>query len=267
MTLVAVFGAEMTVTTRCDGSKCEVPASSLEAREAVDDARQLRHRVVGDVRVGRVALLALDDEVAVERAAPADLDLVADAIAARRLAHNASVQNLAAGLQPVEHLDGAVDAVAFLIAGDEQRYRAGHLAATGGEEALRGGDKTGDLPLHVDGAATVENAVADLRGERRCAPGVDIARRYDVGVAGKAKVRPGVAEPRVEVFDVREARLGKRHAVTLESGGDKHSLEQGQGAAFDGRHAFAADQRLGQRNRIGCGRHAGCWAPARGSGP
>ena len=44
--------------------------------------------------IGRVALLAVDDEVAVERAAPADLDLVADAVAARRLADDAGVQSL-----------------------------------------------------------------------------------------------------------------------------------------------------------------------------
>ena len=34
----------------------------------------------------------------------------------------------------------------------------------------------------------------------------------------------------------------------VEAGGAKHALEQRQCAAFDGRHAFAADQRLGERD-------------------
>ena len=50
----------------------------LQGRQPVDHARELRQRVVGDVGIGGVALLAFDDQLAVERAAPADLDLVAD---------------------------------------------------------------------------------------------------------------------------------------------------------------------------------------------
>ena len=122
--------------------------------------------------------------------------------------------------------------------------------------ALRGGDEAGDLALHVDRAAPVEDAVADLRGERRRRPRVDVARRHDVGVAGEAEVGPGVAEPRVEVLDVGNAGLGECHAVAVEAGGDEHALEQRQRAGFGGRHAFAADQRLGQRDGIGGGRHA-----------
>ena len=75
--------------------------------------------------------------------------------------------------------------------------------------ALRGGDEAGDLALHIDGAAPVEHAIADLRGERRRGPRVDVARRHDVGVAGKAEIGPGVAEPRIEVLDVRESRLAR----------------------------------------------------------
>jgi len=43
------------------------------------------------MRIGGVALLALDDQLAVERAAPADLDLVADRGLARRLPDDAGI--------------------------------------------------------------------------------------------------------------------------------------------------------------------------------
>ena len=71
----------------------EVLGAAVEpqGRQPVDHACELRQRVVGDVRIGGVALLAFDDQLAVERAAPADLDLVADRGLARRLADDAGV--------------------------------------------------------------------------------------------------------------------------------------------------------------------------------
>ena len=77
MTLVAVFGAEITVTCRFDGSKSGVPASSGVDDSRSMNARELRHRVFGELRIGRMPLLARHDQLAVERAAPADLDLLA----------------------------------------------------------------------------------------------------------------------------------------------------------------------------------------------
>ena len=136
-----------------------------------------------------------------------------------------------------------------------------------GQEALRGRDEAGDLALHVDGAAPVKDPIADLRGERRRCPRLDVARRDDVGVPGEAEVGSRMPATRVEVLHVGESGLGEGHAVAFETGSGEHALEQRQCAPFDGRHAFAADQSLGKGDGIGCGRHADCGAPASGSGP
>ena len=55
-------------------------------------------RVTGQVRVGNMALHALDRELAAHGAAPAVLDHVTGALDRRGLAHNAIVQHLTARL-------------------------------------------------------------------------------------------------------------------------------------------------------------------------
>ena len=61
---------------------------------------------------------------AVERAAPADLDHVAESLRIGRLADDAMVEFFAAARPASQHLDGAVDGGAFLVAGDEKADRA-----------------------------------------------------------------------------------------------------------------------------------------------
>ena len=57
------------------------------------------------------------------------------------------------------------------------------------DEAQRGGDRRGDAALHVAGAAAPDHAVGDRRRERIEPPSRGIARRHDVGMAGKDEIR------------------------------------------------------------------------------
>ena len=88
--------------------------------ERIEKAQQPADRVVGEMRIGHVALLAVDGQPAGERAAPADLDHVAEPVRVRRFAEDAMVEALAARLRPIEQLHGAVDGRSFLVAGDEE---------------------------------------------------------------------------------------------------------------------------------------------------
>ena len=67
-----------------------------------------------------MALAAGDDQGAVERAAPADLDGVAETLVAAGLADNAVVECLAARGRPLQQLDRAVDRNTLLVAGDQK---------------------------------------------------------------------------------------------------------------------------------------------------
>ena len=87
-------------------------------RAAVEFGRgqrvQHRHQpvggVVGELRIGGVALHPMHGEPAGQAAAPADLDHVAERGGRSRLADDAGVERLAARRQPFQHLLGAVDA-------------------------------------------------------------------------------------------------------------------------------------------------------------
>ena len=115
-----------------------------------------------------MALPAGDDQRAVERAAPAGLDGVAEHLDIARLAEKAVVECFAALGRPLQELDGAVDRDALLVAGDEERDRTLlRLAAVRGQIIERRRDEAGDAAFHVDGAAAVQHVVRDLAGKRR----------------------------------------------------------------------------------------------------
>jgi hypothetical protein len=59
----------------------------------------------------------------------------------------------------------------------------------------------------------VERAVHDFRPEGVDAPGLGVADRHHVGVAGEAEVGAAGAEAGVEVVDLGRPRLGKRQPV------------------------------------------------------
>ena len=106
------------------GSNCAVPSSSGSSMSAAISVDEPAHRIVGAVRIGDVALLAGDDQRAVQRAAAADLD------ACRRARRHCSARRARSGRTsrrappPIQQLDGAVDGDAFLVAGDQERDRA-----------------------------------------------------------------------------------------------------------------------------------------------
>src|SRR3954462_1978201 len=99
--------------------------------------------VVGEMRGGDMALHAIDDEPASHAAAPANLDHVAELSRRGRLADDAGIEHFAALAQPFQHLLGAVDPDAFLVAGDKEAAGAGKARAARGKETLGGGDKGG----------------------------------------------------------------------------------------------------------------------------
>src|SRR5674476_1017514 len=97
-----------------------------------------------------MALPAGHDQVAVERAAAADLDGVAEFRDIARLAQNAVVKFFAALGRPLQELGRAVDRDAFLVAGDQERERAFRLAVMVAEIIEHGGQRAGDAALHID---------------------------------------------------------------------------------------------------------------------
>ena len=141
-------------------------------------------RVVGLVRIGGMALGAVDADGGVEAAAAADLDDVAQGIGVGGLADEAEVGDVAVGLHPVEHADGAVGGRALLVAGDEQADGAVQFVDMRG----RRGDEGRDAALHVAGTAADQKSVADLAGEGVGSP-AGRARGDDVRVSGEAEMR------------------------------------------------------------------------------
>src|ERR1043166_863600 len=110
------------------------------------------------MRIGAVALNAVGNERSGQRAAPADLDAVAKLLDIARLAQHAMIEFFAARRRPLQQLYGAVDGVAFLIPGDQERDRALRRAAIGSEIVERGSYAAGNAALHVDRAAAVERS-------------------------------------------------------------------------------------------------------------
>jgi hypothetical protein len=81
--------------------------------------------VLGELRVGDVALHALHGELARQAAAAAVLDGVAEGGRGGGLADDAVVEGLAAGLEGFDDQGGAVGGVAFFVGGEQQGDGAG----------------------------------------------------------------------------------------------------------------------------------------------
>ena len=163
-----------------DVDRGEFQVGGLELRAAVierlvaerhDQPRDIRHRIRRAVRIGDVALHAVDIERAGLRAAAADLDAVAHHLDIGGLAEHAMIEFLAALGDPLQQFHGAVDGDVFLVAGDQERDRAFRFAAMVGEILQHRRDTAGDAALHVDGAAAVKKTVLDIAGEGAVAPG------------------------------------------------------------------------------------------------
>ena len=79
----------------------------------------MRDGIVGALRIGDMALCAVNDQFACERSAPADLDRIAERARIRRLADEAMIEMFALFSGPLQQFHRAVDRGAFLIAGDQ----------------------------------------------------------------------------------------------------------------------------------------------------
>jgi hypothetical protein len=98
MTLSAPVPALRLENCRLVGGKCSLPSSQVLGGDGGDGRCESVDRVVRQLRVGDVALLAVDAEHAVEAAAAAVLDDVAQALLAGGLAHQGVVDLLVAPL-------------------------------------------------------------------------------------------------------------------------------------------------------------------------
>ena len=76
--LTVLLPTSIEVNSRFDGAKCSVPLSSGSALSAAISVAMPRTGLSAQFRIGDVALRAGDDQRAVLRAAPADLDHVAE---------------------------------------------------------------------------------------------------------------------------------------------------------------------------------------------
>ena len=188
----------------------EVGVAPIERRreQRRQHRRERTDRILRDLRIGDMALAAVDCEPSIQRAAPAVLDRVAERADACRLADDAMVEKLTPRQRPVEKLDRAVDRRAFLVAGDEKAERSGKRPL--GDEAQGGGHSCGDAAFHVARAAAPELAVGDLGREGIEPPARDLAGRDDVGVAGEDEIGPPAPVPSMQVQDRRRPRRLER---------------------------------------------------------
>ncbi len=195
------------------------------------------NRVLRQVRVGDVALLAVHGQGAAEGATTAVLDYVAEQGGARRFADDAPVQALVALAQALDHCLGAVLGRAFFIAGDEEADGALVLRVIG-DEALHGDDHARQAALHVRCATAAEHAIfIDAHVEWLVLPGVQRAGGHHVGVAGEAQ-HGAVAT----AFGPEVLHLFDAHAFDLEAAGSQATHHQFLATFVDRGHGRAANQ-------------------------
>src|SRR6185437_163226 len=117
-----------------------------------------------------MSLFTRDDQLAVERAAPADLDGVAERFDVAWLAQQAMVEFLAALGRPLQKLRRAVDRDAFFVAGDQKRDRSLsvflRLAAARAQVIEHGRHRASNAAFHVDRATAVKFGAVRFTGKR-----------------------------------------------------------------------------------------------------
>src|ERR1019366_9893847 len=132
--------------------------------QGIEQTHEFWKGIVRFLGVGGMALPSLDDERPVERAAPPNLDRVAERVSACRFADDAMVEALAFFIGPAQKFFRAIDRRAFLVAGDEKTDRALVRSMLRGISA-GGGGKGGNASLHVGRAAPPDRAIGHLRRE------------------------------------------------------------------------------------------------------
>ncbi len=119
-----------------------------------------------------------------------------------------------------------------------------------GEMIERGGHRAGDAALHVHGAASEQETVLGLAGERRLRPRRLVARRHHIGVAGEDDMRRAGSDARIEVVDVGGARFAEGDAMGGKARCFQHGIDHPQRAGIGRRHRGATNQVTGQGNGI-----------------
>src|SRR5262245_4502153 len=165
--------------------------------------------------------------------------------------------------RPFEKLHRSVHRDAFLVTRDHERDRSFWPPAVCGDVIERRGQRTGDRPLHVNGAAAVERAVGDLAGKRRVRPFRLVTWRHHIDVAGESKVRACRADARIEVFNGHGPGLCERNAMHSKSCRFEHAFDHAERAGFRRCHRRAAQEIAGEGGGICVWRaHRGGYAPS-----
>jgi len=212
------------------------------------------NRILGQMRVGHMALHTAHGELGAQRAAPAVFNHVAHQRGARRFADDAPVQTFVAGSETLNHRLGAVMGRAFFVAGNQKCDRT-LVVRVVGDEALSSHQHGGQAAFHIGSTTTTKHAVLiDQRIKRVVLPGLHRAGRHYVGVTGEAQYRAfvfAVGGPEVvDVFDAHRLKLEACIAQALH-----HQL---LAVGIDRRHGWATDQIAGKlqgRRKVGVGRH------------
>jgi hypothetical protein len=204
--------------------------------------------ILGQMRIGHMALFAVDGQEARETAAPSVLDRIPQLLATRRLADQGIVDVLAALLEPLDDLGRAVDCRAFLVAGEKKRDRA-WMARVRGDEGLDRRHHGRDRALHIRRAPSVEHPVANDRVEGVGIPEIQRPGRHHVGMSGQTQQWSLGAAPRPEIRDLAEGHRLDGEADRRQTLGDEFLT-----ALILGRDRGTADEFTGQFER---GRHRG----------
>src|SRR5690606_12473644 len=219
------------------------------------------NRVLRQLWIGHMALLATHGESGTERTASAVLHHIAHQCGARWLADDAPVQALTAFTQALDHCLGAMVGRAFLVAGDEKGDLPLMIRVIG-SEALDRDNHRRQAAFHIRGAAPMEHAVlVDTRGERRVLPGLQRAGGDHVGVAGEAQHWALRATYRPEILHILDM-----HRLDDEAAGGQTLAHQLRAAFIQRGDGWTIDQLAGEFEswRKGRGSHWGSGTAVKG---
>ena len=200
------------------------------------------------VRVGDVALHARHVDPHVDRAAAADLDRVAEPVDRGRLADQDHVGPDLALVQPVDDPRRAVSRIAFLVAGDQQRQRAGVSARCARSRRRRRRSRSSCRWRRARPAGRPRSVAAN-GSPVQPSPGGTTSRW-----PGEAEMRRAGSADRHHVLGRPVGRLAHHPAMDREAERLERRLEHVEHRAAGGRDARAADQLLRQARRDRSGR-------------
>ena len=173
----------------------DLPAGGLEEGIAIVPANrhqigqrwgQAVDRVVGQVRVGDVALHALDGELAAHGAASSVFDHVTGLLHRCGFAHDAKLRRITTCLERFAHHHGAVEGWAFFVAG-QQKCDAKLRLGAACKKLLHSHHHGRQRCFHVARAAPKQLAVFVGGGERVTVPLRQWPGGHHIGVPGKGQ--------------------------------------------------------------------------------